>query len=202
MRKAKAKKAGGGGKKGDSATAPAPATEDAPASPAADFPEKQDEGQPQEQEKPTEEFPSIPEDATIDVKPTSPEPAQATSTPSLSQQSKARSASFRQGSVSLSSGAPLSPGAATGLGLFSPEGETAPDIYRKHVTRIEELERENKALAKEAKDAEKRWQKAEEELADLREREGGLVGEAGEDVGKLVCLNYSPSHSLPGGKDD
>jgi hypothetical protein len=192
MRKAKAKKAGGGSKKGDSAAAaPAPTTEDAPSSPAADAPEKQGEEQPQEQEKPTEEFPSIPEDAAIDVKPTSPEPAQATSTPSLSQQSKARSASFRQGSVSLPGGVPLSPGAGTGLGLFSPEGETAPDIYRKHVLRIEELERENKALAKEAKDAEKRWQKAEEELADLREREGTPAGEAGEDAGKMVCSFHS-----------
>ncbi|KAK4223889.1 hypothetical protein QBC38DRAFT_486770 [Podospora fimiseda] len=77
--------------------------------------------------------------------------------PSLSQQSKARSTSFRHG--------PLSPG------LFSPEGETAPDIYRKHVGRIEELEKENKRLEKEAQDAERRWQKAEGELADLREGE-------------------------------
>ncbi|KAH6636812.1 hypothetical protein F5144DRAFT_619976 [Chaetomium tenue] len=185
MRKAKAKKAGGGGKKGGEAATPAPATEETPSSPATptatDAPEKEDkeEGQ-QEQEKPTEAFPSVPEDTTA-------EPVSTSTTPSLSQQSKARSTSFRQGSVSISSGAPLSPGAGTGLGLFSPEGETAPDIYRKHVLRIEELERENKTLAKDAKDAEKRWQKAEEELADLREGEGEstAAGEGAGEVGKL-----------------
>ncbi|KAK4122306.1 hypothetical protein N657DRAFT_576411 [Parathielavia appendiculata] len=185
MRKAKAKKAGGSTRKGDSAAAPASTTKDAPSSPATDAPEKQEEEQPQEQGKPTEDFPAIPEDAAADVKPTSPEPAQSTSTPSLAQQSKARSASFRQGSVSASGAVPLSSGAGTGMGLFSPEGETAPDIYRKHVLRIEELEKENKALAKGAKDAEKRWQKAEEELADLREREGTPAGEVGEDISKL-----------------
>src|SRR5690349_23458117 len=51
------------------------------------------------------------------------------------------------------------------------------DIYRKHVLRIEELEKENKTLGKEVKDAEKRWQKAEGELADLREEETTPAGE-------------------------
>ncbi|KAI1372938.1 hypothetical protein F4677DRAFT_448970 [Hypoxylon crocopeplum] len=78
-------------------------------------------------------------------------------TASLPQQSKLRSSSFRQGTVS-----------PTGFPL-SPEGETAPEIYRKQVARIDDLEKENKRLAKEASDSEKRWQKAEEELADLRE---------------------------------
>ncbi|PQE24491.1 hypothetical protein CJF32_00007536 [Rutstroemia sp. NJR-2017a WRK4] len=81
--------------------------------------------------------------------------------PSLSVQSKMRSSSFRQAS------GPLSPEIA-----FSPSGDTAPDIYRKQAIRIEELERENKKLAKEAGDAEKRWKKAEEELEDLREADG------------------------------
>jgi hypothetical protein len=71
------------------------------------------------------------------------------------------------------------------LGLFSPEGETAPDIYRKHVLKIEELEKENRALARDVEVAEKRWQKAEGELADLREQEGDAGGDGGE-VGKLV----------------
>ncbi|PVH74132.1 hypothetical protein DL98DRAFT_575820 [Cadophora sp. DSE1049] len=79
--------------------------------------------------------------------------------PSLSLQSKMRSSSFRQ-----SSGGPLSPSYG-----FSPEGDTAPDIYRKQAVRIEELEKENKRLAKEASDGERRWKKAEEELEDLRE---------------------------------
>ncbi|KAI8625671.1 hypothetical protein F5Y19DRAFT_240600 [Xylariaceae sp. FL1651] len=84
-------------------------------------------------------------------------PSPTLNTSSLSKQSKLRSSSFRQG--------PLSP---AGMPL-TPEGETAPDIYRKQVARIEDLEKENKRLAKEASDAERRYKKAEEELADLQE---------------------------------
>jgi len=102
--------------------------------------------------------------------------------PSLAEQSKARSTSFRKASIST----PLSPGLQAGP--LSPGSETAPDIYRKQVGRIEELEKENKRLAKEAADSEKRWQKAEEELADLREADasGKPAGEASQ-VEKLVC---------------
>ncbi|PFH60457.1 hypothetical protein XA68_10932 [Ophiocordyceps unilateralis] len=78
-------------------------------------------------------------------------------TTSLAQQSKLRSSSFRHGSV------PVPPAP------FSPDGETAPDIYRKHVARIEELEKENRRLTKEAADSERRWNKAEESLSELRE---------------------------------
>lgn len=85
--------------------------------------------------------------------------------PSLSLQSRLRSASFRQGSAGPG---PLSPG-----GLKSPaileEGETAHEIHRKQAARIDELEKENKRLAKEASDGERRWRKAEEDLDDLRE---------------------------------
>ncbi|ESZ91110.1 hypothetical protein SBOR_8510 [Sclerotinia borealis F-4128] len=81
--------------------------------------------------------------------------------PSLSVQSKMRSSSFRQAS------GPLSPEMA-----FSPSGDTAPDIYRKQALKIEDLERENKRLSKEAGDAEKRWKKVEEDLEDLREADG------------------------------
>ncbi|TVY55782.1 hypothetical protein LCER1_G002909 [Lachnellula cervina] len=81
---------------------------------------------------------------------------------SLSVQSKMRSSSFRQGSAP----GPMSPNFA-----FSPEGDTAPDIYRKQAIKIDELEKENKRLAKEATDGEKRWKKAEEELEELREAE-------------------------------
>ncbi|RDW82012.1 hypothetical protein BP6252_03124 [Coleophoma cylindrospora] len=94
--------------------------------------------------------------------------------PSLSVQSKMRSSSFRQ------TGA-LSPG------MFSPDGDTAPEIYRKQATRIEELEKENKRLAKEASDGEKRWKKAEEELEDLRDADGDVKPAPGssEDIEKL-----------------
>lgn len=81
--------------------------------------------------------------------------------PSLSLESKRRSASFRAGS-----GGPLSPSYG-----FSPDGDTAPDIYRKQASRIEELEKENKRLAKEASEGERRWKKAEEELEEMREAE-------------------------------
>ncbi|KAM5380961.1 hypothetical protein ACJZ2D_003270 [Fusarium nematophilum] len=91
-------------------------------------------------------------------------------TPSLAQQSKLRSTSFRAGST---------PSGAASPGPFSPDGDTAPDIYRKHVARIEELEKENKRLAKDAVDSEKRWQKAENELADLREADGEETGPKG-----------------------
>ncbi len=104
---------------------------------------------------------------------------------SLSVQSKMRSSSFRQ-----SSGGPLSPGYG-----FSPDGDTAPDIYRKQDMRIEELEKENRRLSKEAADGERRWKKAEEELEDLREAEDDsttkikvISAPAGSDeVEKLVC---------------
>lgn len=101
--------------------------------------------------------------------------------PSISLQSKMRSSSFR------ASGGPLSPGYA-----FSPDGDTAPDIYRKQAIRIEELEKDNKRLAKDATDGEKRWKKAEEELEDLREADGDsakgkdITGSSLRELEKLV----------------
>lgn len=95
--------------------------------------------------------------------------------PSAAEQSKARSLSFRK--QSLSAGTPPPPLPSPGL------GESAPEIYRKYVTRIEELEKENKRLAKESAEAEKRWQKAEDELADLRDGEGDDAAAAGKGAG-------------------
>jgi len=90
--------------------------------------------------------------------------------PSVSLQSKIRSASFRHGA------APASPA----------EGEDYPDIYRKQMARIEELEKENKRLAKEAQESQVRWQKTEDELENLREKavEGTKPGDD-EEVQKL-----------------
>ncbi|KAI0521997.1 hypothetical protein F5B22DRAFT_594946 [Xylaria bambusicola] len=132
--KKKSKKAGGSKKtkEKEEEGAPTEAKSEATTSAAADDP--------------------APEAAAEDATEEPSSPTQAT--PSLSQQSKLRSSSFRQG--------PLSP-------TLSPDGETAADIYRKQVARIEDLEKENKRLAKEAGDAEKRYKKAEEELADLQE---------------------------------
>lgn len=164
MKKQKAKKAGAG-----TAT-----KKDEPAEPGA-----------ADQPTVTEEAPNE------DVAPLSPI---QTTAPSLSQQSKLRSTSFRKASIS----GPISPGLTSPSHgpLLSPDGETAPDIYRKHVARIEELERENRRLAKEAADAEKRWQKADEELADLREAEGGgRAGGSDSQVQKLVRLPISSTTS-------
>ena len=146
----------------DDAAAEEPSKEEATEEPAAeaagteaptDSEEKADDKAVDEDDKPAETSPS--------------------STPSLAQQSKLRSTSFRAGT----SGSPL-----------SPDGDTAPDIYRKNVAKIEELEKENKRLEKESADAEKRWKKAEEELADLREAEGDATkGDKG-DAEELVWL--------------
>ncbi|OCT46223.1 putative myosin heavy chain, embryonic smooth muscle isoform [Cladophialophora carrionii] len=66
--------------------------------------------------------------------------------PSVSLQSKIRSTSFRDSG-------PLSPAALSGNPM----------------SRIEELERENKRLARESEEHEKRWRRVEEELEELRE---------------------------------
>lgn len=99
------------------------------------------------------------------------------STPSLAQQSKMRSTSFRAGAAG-----------TTSPGPFSPEGDTAPDIYRKQVARIEELEKENKKLSKDFSDSEKRWKKAEDELAEFREGDGdaSAKGNGSDETEKLV----------------
>ncbi|KAJ1326718.1 golgin subfamily A member 2 [Microdochium nivale] len=111
------------------------------------------------------------DDDSVAELPKPPADDQSPMSPTTVQQSKMRSSSFRHG--------PLSPG----LGGPPGEGETAPDIYRKQVARIEDLEKENKRLAKEAADSEKRRQKAEDELEDLREDEGKSTDDA--EVEKL-----------------
>lgn len=167
MKKKKDKKAGASKKSKDDTKEEATKDEAASTEPAA-----ADEGAPEPAD--------VDEKAVEDEKNDDTSPA---ATPSLAQQSKLRSTSFRTGSA----GPPPSPGP------FSPEGDTAPDIYRKHVARIEELEKENKRLGKESADAEKRWKKAEEELADLREAEGDDAGKDDSDTEKLVgpCLHRS-----------
>lgn len=84
--------------------------------------------------------------------------AHAAQQQSVSLQSKIRSASFRQGTT------PTSPGAG------ADDEFEFPDIYRKQMARIEELERENKRLVAEAQESRARWQKNEQELEEVRER--------------------------------
>ena len=73
------------------------------------------------------------------------------------------------------------------------------EIYRKQAARLEELEKENKRLAKEARDSEGRWRKTEEELEELREASGQVAelksraataDAKAEEVNKLV-MNLS-----------
>lgn len=89
--------------------------------------------------------------------------------PSLSVQSKMRSDSFRRTSTT----GPLSPSANFGgISTLTPDSEQMSEIYRKQAMRVEELERENKRLEKEAREGEVRWRRSEEELEELREASG------------------------------
>lgn len=96
--------------------------------------------------------------------------------PSLSIQSKMRSSSFRR--QSLSQG-PLSPSAngtkSPDLPTLTPDSDSVNSIYRKQAARLDELERENRRLAKEAQENEKRWRKTEDELEELREASGDVA---------------------------
>lgn len=90
--------------------------------------------------------------------------------PSLSLQSQLRSSSFRRTSVSQAqTSPPLGGGKSPTLPILSPDGDTVNEIYRKQTARIDELERENRRLSKDAKEAEARLKKTEEELEELRE---------------------------------
>ena len=96
--------------------------------------------------------------------------------PSLSIQSKMRSSSFRR--QSLSQG-PLSPtvngSKSPDLPTLTPEGDSINSIYRKQAARLDELEKENRRLAKEAQENEKRWRKTEDQLEELREASGDVA---------------------------
>lgn len=117
--------------------------------------------------------------------------------PSLSLQSQLRSSSFRRTSVSQApTSPPLNGSKSPILPVLSPEGDSVNEIYRKQTSRLDELERENRRLAKDARDSEARWKKTEQELEELREDSGEIAelklraGKAdikSEEVEKLVC---------------
>ena len=123
--------------------------------------------------KATEE--GIDDDESI-LEPESPSRTRHGRQPSLSIQSKMRSDSFRRasGPVPLSP----SPGSVKGQNLpaLSLDSDTVTEIYRKQAFRLEELEKENKRLAKEAEASENRWRKLEEELEELRESNLQVAG--------------------------
>ena len=127
--------------------------------------------------------------------------------PSLSLQSKLRSSSFRRQSVT--HGGALSLGAngakSPELPILSSEGDSVNSIYRKQAARLDELERENKRLAKDAQDFERKWKQTEEELEDLREASGDVAelksraqqtGAQYEELSKLVCDHWTRTSSL------
>lgn len=115
---------------------------------------------------------------------------------SLSLQSQLRSSSFRQTSGSQAPTSPsLNDGRSPKLPVLSPEGDSLNEIYRKQAFRLDELERDNRRLAKDARENEARWKKTEEELEELRESRGEVaelksrVGKAdakSEEIEKLV----------------
>jgi hypothetical protein len=100
--------------------------------------------------------------------------------PSVAVESRIRSASFYRGGDA----GPTSPTA------MAPGGGVSSDIYREQAQRIEELERENKRLASDVEEGERRWKKGEEELEDLREGKGdiALAVEKGKEAETLVSL--------------
>lgn len=121
--------------------------------------------------------------------------------PSLSLQSQLRSSSFRRTSVSQApTSPPLNGGRSPNLPVLSPEGDSLNEIYRKQASRLDELEKENRRLAKDARENEARWKKTEEELEELRESNGevaelklraGKVDAKSEEIEKLVRLRPS-----------
>ena len=128
--------------------------------------------------------------------------------PSLSIQSKMRSTSFRQNSISQNPTSPTSSASkAANLPPLSPDVDSVTEVYRKQAARLEELEKENKRLAKEARESEGRWRKTEEELEDLREVNGEIAelksraataDAKTEEVNKLVRPNHTtePTQSM------
>lgn len=107
---------------------------------------------------------------------------------SLSVQSKMRSSTFRH-----SSGVKSPPPVSS-----SPDGNTAPEVFRKQALRLEELEKENKRLENELQIADARSKRMDEQLDDLRETSGDvaeLKGELskaekrGDEVDKLVSID-------------
>lgn len=96
--------------------------------------------------------------------------------PSLSIQSKMRSSSFRRQSLSQGPLSPNTNGAKSpDLPTLTPDGDSINSIYRKQAARLDELEKENRRLAKEAQENERRWRKAEEELEEIREASGEVA---------------------------
>lgn len=155
---------------------------------AGTTPEETEQAEPSsEQPSPAKDMETGEADAPADVKASEvPEAKQAEAEPetpltsskprqsSISLQTKMRSSSFRRSSLSQG---PLSPSGARSpdLPLLSPDGDSINSLYRKQAARLDELERENKRLAREAQETDNKWKQTEEELEELREASGDVA---------------------------
>ena len=129
---------------------------------------EQEQDASQQRSQPTEDKAEASTEEQTHDQPETPAKPQHDRQPSLSLQSKMRSSSFRRTSVSQG---PLSPNGTKSpeLPLLSPDSDSVNSIYRKQAARLDELEKENRRLAKDAQEAEKRRRHTEEELEELRE---------------------------------
>lgn len=105
--------------------------------------------------------------------------------------------------------APLSPNAngtkSPEIPAMSSDGDSVNSIYRKQAARLDELEKENRRLAKEAQESENRWKQTEEELEELREASGEVAELKSkaqrmdvqvEELNKLVCAHVMSTYPL------
>ncbi|EEP75392.1 predicted protein [Uncinocarpus reesii 1704] len=196
LQKQKAKKAGKKEKAGEPSKEPAPAEsastpgvdDSAPITPEkAPDAEQKDEEAEEPQEEPKESFPEVPTESTEPEAPreegdgdnddnVAPLKSRHGRQPSLSIQSKMRSSSFRNSSISQAGLTPTGSGVKSpSLPPLSPDGNTAPELFRKQAMRLEELEKENKRLERDLETADARWKKSEEQLEDLREANSDTV---------------------------
>ena len=179
--KGKTQKPGGIKKKDDSQDVKEETDAPDNTEPGADIAEQAKSGTDVGNDESSITFPEIKDEAMLDKStddaPETPAPNSARNRqPSLSIQSKMRSSSFRQ--QSLSQG-PLSPNGngskSPDLPALTPDGDSVNSIYRKQAARLDELEKENRRLAKEAQENEKRWRKTEDQLEELREASGEVA---------------------------
>lgn len=175
MKKQKAKKAGGAKKKEGKAEATEAEASTAPET----VEEKIEDAAPEPAEAAVVSPEPVDEDEPSDLPKSAPSHGRQ---PSVAVESRQRSASFYRGNATAS---PSSPPPIT------PGGGVSGDIYREQAHRIEELEKENKRLAGEVEESEKRWKKGEEELEELREGQGdvALAVEKGKEADALVRLS-------------
>ena len=185
----------------DKSAEPAAVPESAP---QTDLQEKQDLAA----ESPVEPMPPAPTPPDPEVQPQAARPDASRAghgrQPSLSIQSKMRSSSFRNTSVSqgLVSPSTVLKSPQQSLPPLTGDGESVHEVFRKQSTRIEELERENKRLEKDFSDAITRWRKTEDQLEDLREAsvDGAELREklklAEEKVASIELLVCGYSHLI------